>query len=377
MQTADIIVIGAGIAGASAAALLAEDASVILIEAESQPGYHTTGRSAALFIDTYGNKIIRLLTKASRSFFESNAEGLAEHPLLSPRGCLHFANAETVPALERLWSEVSTLDPTIERISAGEALELMPVLRPEVVADAIYEPRGADVDVATLHNVYLRLLRSRKGRLALSARVTALERGPGWIVRTESGESFSAPMVVNAAGAWADEVAELAGLPPLGLSPKRRTALIVAGPPGVDVRPWPFTQDAGETFYFRPETGKLLLSPADETESAPCDAQPEDLDVAIAVDRFEQATTVEVRRVEHKWAGLRTFAPDRTPVVGLDPLAENFFWLAGQGGYGIQTAPAMARCVRSLAINRLLPPDVAALGVTADMLAPERFRRTA
>jgi D-arginine dehydrogenase len=373
-ETADVLVVGAGMAGAAAAAHLAADRPVVLLERESQPGYHSTGRSAALFTETYGNRAIRILTGAGRAFYEAWADGFAENPILKPRGALMFALPGQETELDAAWEDLSSLDPRVRRLGATEACAMVPVLRPEQVLGAVLEPDAMDIDVHELHQGYLRLLRRRGGRLVMDAEVVSLRRASDtWTVRTSAGE-FGAPVVVNAAGAWADVLAGLAGLPPVGLVPKRRTALTVAPPAGYDTRGWPMTLDVGETFYFKPDAGRLLVSPADETPVEPCDVQPDELDVAIAIDRLTRATTIEVTRIDRKWAGLRSFVADKTTVCGFDPLAEGFFWLAGQGGYGIQTAEAMARCAVSLIDRDELPADIAARGLAAATLSPARFR---
>jgi D-arginine dehydrogenase len=373
-ETAEVVVIGAGIAGAAAAAHLAADRRVVLLERESQPGYHSTGRSAALFTETYGNAAIRILTGASRAFYEAWADGFTEHPILKPRGALVFAMPGQEAALDQGWAELSPRDPRIRRLDATETRAIVPVLRPDLVIGAIHEPDAMDIDVHTLHQGYLRRLRQRGGRIVTGAEVQALGHRAGcWTVATRAGE-FAAPLVVNAAGAWADAVAGLAGLPPIGLVPKRRTALTVPPPGGIDIAPWPMTVDVEETFYFKPESGRLLVSPADETPMPPCDVQPDELDIAIAVDRLMQATTIEVTRVERKWAGLRSFVADKTTVNGFDPLADGFFWLAGQGGYGIQTAEGMARSAVALIDRGELPPAIAAAGLRPETLSPARLR---
>ena len=375
-ENADIIVIGAGMAGASAAAHLAETARVILLEGEGQPGYHSTGRSAALFSETYGNLAVRILTRAGRGFYEERAGGLAAHPILTPRGVLVYAMPGQEGLLDSAWAELSPLDPTIRRLDAGETRALVPVLRPDKIIAAIHEPGAMDIDVHGLHAAYLRLLRRRGGRLVTAAPVVRLRHSAGtWTATTAEGD-FTAPVIVNAAGAWADAVAALAGLPPVGLVPKRRTALIVAPPPGIDVGAWPLTIDAAETGYFKPEAGKLVVSPADETPVEPSDVQPEELDIAIAVDRLTERTTIAVTHVERKWAGLRSFVADKRPVVGFDPLASGFFWLAGQGGYGIQAAEGLARSTAMLIATGRLPPDIDAAGLDPAMLSPARFRHS-
>ena len=374
-ETADLIVIGAGIAGAAAAAHLAPGRRIVVLERESQPGYHSTGRSAALFTETYGNRAIRILTGASRAFYEARADGLTAHPILTARGALMFAMPGQEPLLDANWAELSAHDPRICRLGAAEARGIVPVLRPDTVVGAILEPDAMDIDVHALHQAYLRLARQRGSRLVTDAEVLALGRAAGsWTVATAAGD-FVAPIVVNAAGAWADVVASMAGLPPLGLVPKRRTALTIAAPSGIDSARWPMTLDIAESFYFKPDAGRLLVSPADETPMPPCDIQPDELDIAIAIDRLTRATTIEVARVERKWAGLRSFVPDKTTVNGFDPLGEGFFWLAGQGGYGIQTAEGMALCAASLIETGELPPQLRAAGLDAAALSPARFRR--
>ncbi len=376
LQKFDVIIVGAGIAGASAGFFLSESRRVVLLEREDQPGYHSTGRSAALFTETYGNTSIRALTTGARPFFESPPDGFAGSPLLTPRGMLFVARPDQVGTLDRHYEEVSRLARGVRRISAAESLAICPVLREEYVAGAMVEPDCMDIDVAGLHLGYLKGLRAGGGRLVTNAEVREIApvSGGGWIADTPAGR-FAAPVLVNAAGAWADTVAELAGLPPLGLVPRRRTVLLVDAPDGIDSAAWPMVVDADEELYFKPDAGKLLLSPADETPSPPCDAQPEELDIAIAVDRLEKITTLAVRRPSHKWAGLRTFAPDNTLIAGFEPGMDGFFWLAGQGGYGIQTSPSMGRIATSLIAGGEVPPDLAALGLDKDILGVERLRR--
>ena len=371
-----MIVIGAGMAGVSAAALLAERLSVAVIERESQPAYHSTGRSAALFSAIYGGEAVRALSRGSQPFLYEPPAGFAEAPLVRRRGSLYIARADQ-EAMFEAYASPPDVAAAVRRLEPAETLALCPILRPEEAAFAALEPDSADVDVHALHQGYLRLLRARGGRLMTDHPVEALERTPaGWRLRA-GGASFSAPVVVNAAGAWADEVARLAGARPVELQPMRRTALLVDPPAGVAIDDWPMVIDAEETFYFKPDAGLLLLSPADETPSQPCDAQPEEWDVAVAVDRVQTATTLEVRRVRHRWAGLRSFVPDRAPVAGWDPQAPGFFWLAGQGGYGIQTAPAMARTAAALLQDLPLPGDLQEAGVDPAALSPRRLHAPA
>ena len=369
------MIVGAGIAGASAGYFLAATHRVVILEREDQPGYHATGRSAALFTETYGNAAIRALTRGARPFFEAPPAGFAETPLLAPRGLLYIGRADQQQVLARRLGELSALTDDIRQIPPAEALELCPILRGDHVAHALLEPDCRDIDVAALHQGYLKGVRARGGRIVTGAEVRSLRPDTlhGWIAHTGAGD-FAAPVVVNAAGAWADEVATLAGVRPAGLIPKRRTAMLLDAPAGIDPSAWPMVVDADEAFYFKPDAGRLLLSPADETPSPPCDSQPEDIDVAVAVDRVEAATTLRVRRIGHKWAGLRTFAADRTLVAGFEPGAAGFFWLAGQGGYGIQTSPSMGRIAAALIAAAGVPEDLADMGIAAETLAIQRLR---
>ena len=361
----DIVVIGAGMAGASAAWRLAQRFDVLLLEREDQPGYHTTGRSAALYTQAYGNAAIRALTVASEPFFRSPPSGFAATPLLTPRGAMLFGRADQTEALEAALRAGRRFVPDMKALDGAEAHRLIPALRPDYVAGAVYEAGAADIDVHALHRGFLRGLALRR-----NAEVTGLDRaGDGWRVRL-ADETLEARIVVNAAGAWADEIAAMAGVEPIGLVPKRRTAFTFAAEAG----DWPMAIDVDEQFYFKPESGRVLGSPADETPSPPCDAQPEELDVAIAVDRIERATHFTIRRLEQRWAGLRSFVADRTPVAGFDTDAEGFFWCAGQGGYGIQTAPAMGEAVAALVAGEGLPARVRELGLDEAGLGPARLR---
>ncbi|MCV0396731.1 MAG: FAD-binding oxidoreductase [Rhizobiaceae bacterium] len=372
----DFAVIGAGIAGAGVARELAREASVVLIERETQPGYHTTGRSAALFSTTYGPAPIRALSRASIGFFRNPPKEFAATPLLSPRGVVMVARADQTAHVEAMLDAVADRG-AMRRLPAKELGAMMPLLRPGYAADAVFEADASDIDVNGLHHGYLRAFTAAGGRIILDGEIQSLERiDGGWRIGTRSRD-FEAGTVINAAGAWADEIARLAGATPAGLVPKRRTAMTVATPDGVDAAGWPMVVDIEEQFYLKPESGRLLLSPADETPSPPCDAQPEELDIAICVDRIETAFDLEIRAIENRWAGLRTFAPDKNPVVGYDPVMPGFFWLAGQGGYGIQTAPALARLAAALALGKPVPSDIADEGVSTDQLAPSRRRLAA
>ena len=367
----DFVVIGAGIAGASVAARLSESGQVVLLEREERPGYHTTGRSAAFFTVNYGNQVIRGLTTASRHFFLHPPEGFANHPLMSPRGILTIARADQQKEYYSNLGEARAATEEITEVGVDDAVQLFPTLRRDYVAFAHYEP-GLYMDVDQIHGGYLRQMVSRGGKLICDAGVRSLNFSNGaWKAVTPNGV-YTAPILVNAAGAWADEVASLAGVKPVGLNPMRRTVIIFSGPAGVNLDDAPMVIDVDEQFYFKPEAGKILASPADETPSPPCDVQPEEFDIAVTIERIQIATNMVIGQVEHKWAGLRSFVADRTPVVGFDPEHEGFFWLAGQGGYGIMTSPAMADAAAALATRRTWPEDLIRNGVNADQLAPSR-----
>lgn len=368
----DIIVIGGGIAGVSAACELAlAGAAVLLLETEDQLAYHSTGRSAALLFQNYGPPKVRRLTTAGRRFFMAPPEGFSEHPLVAPRGVLTVAPAGQEAAMASLLADGDGMAP----VSLDQALAKVPLLRRDKLAAAAYEADAQDLDVHGLHGGYLKRFRAAGGRVVTRAEVLALRHEPGgWVVESKAGR-FAAAVVVNAAGAWADSVAGLAGLGPLGIQPKRRTAIIVEGPgDGHDSAAWPLIIDVAHSWYCKPEAGgKLLISPADETPVPPSDVQPEELDIALAVDRFQNAVDLAVRRVEHSWAGLRSFAPDNELVIGWDPRAEGFFWLAGQGGYGIQTAPAASQLAAGLIRHGKAPDFILETGLDPAELLPLRL----
>ncbi len=373
MTSTEFVVIGAGIAGASVAYELAASASVIVLEREPQAGYHATGRSAAVFSESYGNATVRALSRAGRRFLFNPPPGFYEGELVMPRGVLYIASEEQRADLDEL-RNAPDIGRATRTLTAPEALQLVPVLRESCAAHALFDPVAMDLEAHGLHQSYLRGLRARGGKVMTKCEVLGVERtASGWSVRTDTG-TVSARVLINAAGAWADSLAQIAGVRPLGVKPLRRTALLLQPPAAVSVEKWPMVIAADESFYFKPDAGKLLLSPADETLSAPCDAQPEDLDVAIAVDRFEKATTMTVDRVTHSWAGLRTFVADRSPVAGFDPEVASFFWLVAQGGYGFQTAPAMSQLAASLAQGREPTAEILAHGVSTEALSPARLR---
>jgi D-arginine dehydrogenase len=370
----DYAVIGGGIAGISVAAELAKSHTVLVLEREPHLAYHTTGRSAALYSESYGNHAIRALTSASRSFFEHPPEGFSTQPLLTPRACLYIGRDDQREDVERTVEE-SQQDPApLELLDAAVAYRMVPLLRAGYVAAAALERGSADIDVHGLHHGFQRLAVSRGVEIRRDAELLGLERrATGWTLHTAAGRA-EAEILINAGGAWADEVARLAGAQPIGVVPMRRTVVLIAGPGDGQSLEWPSVIDVGETFYFKPEGRKLLASPADETPSPPCDAQPEELDIAICVDRLERALDVPVARIERSWAGLRTFVADRTPAVGFDRGVPGFFWLAGQGGYGIQTGPALSRVAAALARGEPIPSELLDFGVDVHALDPVRLR---
>ena len=365
--TFDAIVIGAGMAGATAAAHLAPTHRVALLEAEESAGYHTTGRSAAIWIQNYGPTDVRMLSAASRAFFENPPAGFAPGPIFSPRPVVTLAPSDQRDALQAMLDAGEGLEP----ISLDAVAAMVPPLRRDYAVAAAVERDAFDMDVAGLHQGFLQSLRRAGGLIALRHKAGRIERRDGaWQAETSSGAIFTAPVLVNAAGAWGDEVARIADVAPIGLQPKRRTALIV-DPGAHDCADWPLVGDAGHSWYVRPEARrKLMVSPADETDMPPHDAQPDELDVAIAVDRMQAALDIPVHRVEHRWAGLRSFTPDRSLAIGQDAASPGFFWFIGQGGYGIQTAPAAGALLATLVRGA----DPGALAAILTLVDPNRFR---
>jgi D-arginine dehydrogenase len=364
----DIVIIGAGIAGAGAAAMLAGKRRVALLEREDQPGYHTTGRSAALFLQNYGNAPIRALTRASGPYLRRPPADVSERPVLSPRGALFVAGPGSEARYEALLAEAEGLRPQ----TLDQALARCPILRRDRLIAAAFEPDAQDIDVASLHQGWLGKARRGGVQIVTNAEVRGIEAaGGGWRVETGVG-TFAASVVVNAAGAWADIIAGLAGVGAVGLQPMRRSMAVLPPPAGHEIAKWPLVADVDERWYAKPEAGRLWVSPADEDPVDPHDAYVDDMVLAEGLARFQEAMTVEVTRVERSWAGLRTFAPDRTPVVGFDPAAAGFFWLAGQGGYGIQTSPAMSALAAALVLGDDPPPGIDP--AVAGALSPARFR---
>lgn len=375
MASADFLVIGGGIAGLSAAAALAPHGRTLLLEAEEAVGYHSSGRSATFAHYGIGNRTVRGLTSWSRRFFLDPPDGFADVPLARAAGALFIAREEMLPALDALEAEMRRFTDTTRRVGETEMRALCPILRtgPGAVVAGVLDRGGLKLDADALLQGYVRRLREAGGEVRTGARVTAIRpAGNDWEVEA-GGERFTAPILVNAAGAWADQVAGMAGVRPLGLRPTRRTIIVVDQPAGVEVRDWPFVKTATDEIYMLPEAGRLMASPVDEIPDDPGDAQPEEYDLALAAWRLEEYTSLQVSRIAHRWAGLRTFTADRVPTAGFAPDAPGFFWLAGQGGYGLQTAPAMAAIVESLVTGQNWPEELASLGVAPEQIRPERL----
>jgi len=371
-NTSDILVIGGGIAGLSAAAELSGRANVTVLEAEEQIGFHSSGRSATMLHYALGDRLVRALTLASRAFFDSPPVGFTDVPLGHRMPVLIHAREDEREALDALEGELSFFA-ELERLDARGVHELCPLLK-EDARHGIADRNGIRLDPHALLQGNLRQLRASGGALHTGQRAARVEyRSATWQVTTEKGEGYSAPVLVNAAGAWADRIAELAGVQPLGLQPKRRTIITFDVPPGTELDGLPFAKTIGDELYFAPESGRLFASPMDEVPSDPLDAQPDELEVALAAYRMEQRTIVKVERIHSRWAGLRSFTPDRHPAAGFDPNTEGFFWLAGQGGFGLQTSPAMARIAASLIAGEPWPVS----DVSAEELDPARFARQA
>jgi D-arginine dehydrogenase len=375
MANHDFIVVGAGIAGASAAYELQQHGSVALLEREPLPGQHTTGRSAAFLVDSYAGRVVGKLTRAGRHFFEQPPEGFTEIPLVTPNSVLWIGREDQRESLDTAITQGREAGAELYEISFADAQAICPVLRADYVAGAVAEPSAMHIDVAELLEAFLRGFRRRGGEIVTKAEVTRLEKSGGAWEVDAGGRTFRAPVVVNAAGAWCDELGRLAGVRPIGLRPLRRTAITFDGPKDTDTRSWPLVIDADEDFYFKPEGAQLLASPCDETPSEPCDAHAEDYDVALAADHVQRATTLEIRHIRNRWAGLRSFVADRSIVIGMDAERTGFFWLAGQGGFGIMTSPAAARATAGLIVDGSLPEDLKELGLTPEMLSPERLDR--
>jgi D-arginine dehydrogenase len=366
----DFLVIGAGISGASAGYELATIGSVVMVEAESVPGYHSTGRSAALYTPNYGPDLVRLINKQSHEFFYAPPEGFTEHSLLSPRGMMMVASPEQESEFK---VKMRDYTPGIEEITAQEVLSRAPFLRLDQVVGGTYESGVFDMDVNAIHQGYLRGFTKRGGELLVSSPASSLQWSQNhWVVKA-GDRIMEARIVVNAAGAWADEIGRLAGAESIGLIPKRRTAAMIDAPAAINLDTVPAMDFMGCENYIKPEKYQLMISPGDEFPVAAQDIQPDDFDIAVLVDWVESITQINVTKINHQWAGLRCFVEDGKPVVGFDPKLGNFFWLAGQGGYGIMMAPALAKATAELVTNRCLSAEFVDAGITAESCSPSRL----
>jgi D-arginine dehydrogenase len=368
-------VVGGGIIGASAAAFASRHYKTILVEQESVVGYHSSGRSAAVLLPSYGGPSARALTAASRDFLSNPPSGFSDSSLIGPRGALFIAPPGRTHLLQEWAGPGEGSARGTKLLTPAQVADVVPILRTAEISQALYIPEVVDIDAAALLQGFVKSLRANGGTLLVNARVGAiLHSSSGWTVETSAG-TVCAKMLVNAAGAWADAVAELAGVAPKGLVPTRRTMFLIDAPESVNVSAWPLVADVDETFYFKPDAGRLAVSPADRAESKADDVLAEDLDVAIGVERFEAATTMTVRRVRHQWAGLRTFAPDNEPIVGFDPAAPDFVWAAGFGGFGVQASVGAGRCCEALLRGESLPARLQDCGADLGMLSPKRLSR--
>ncbi len=368
----DAVAIGGGIAGVSVACELATDRSVVLLETEATLAQHTTGRSAATLLRTLGNTVVRSLTRAGADLFFSPPEDF-DRPLLTPRPGISIAGQGRADRIRQFVADVGSDTVGLQELNESDARALAPFIRPGWMSVGLLDESAMDIDVGNLHQGYVRGLRRRGGTIRAKAQVVAMNWANGtWNIQLGDGGSISAPLVVNAAGAWADSVAIMAGAQPLGLRPLRRTAFTVPSPESFRTNDLPSVRDVDQSFYVKPEGAQFLCSPADETPSEPCDARPEELDIAKAIDTINEATLLEIRSVRSQWAGLRTFAVDRSPVVGMDPWVPGFLWVAGQGGFGIQTAPGLAIAAASIVRTGELPESFRLSGLTIDVLGPGR-----
>lgn len=373
-MTCDVLVVGGGIAGASVAWRLATYGQVMLLEREAQAGYHATGRSAAMFMETYGTPRIRALTAASRAFFERPPAGFVDHPILSARGAMHVAGIGQERALSDALAAAQALSDRVVSLTVADVVARCPVMRADRLCGAIHEPDAMDIDVHALHQGYLRGFRAAGGRLLCEADVVQATRAGGqWRVVLQDGRHLACATIVNAAGAWADVLAGRCGVRPIGLQPRRRTAFTFEPPAGCEFAAWPCVIGIDERYYFKPDAGQLLGSPANADPVEPHDVLPEELDVATGIHFIEEATTMRIRRPRHAWAGLRSFVPDGDPVVGWDDHVPGFFWLAGQGGYGIQTAAAVSELAASRLRGEALPSGLVRFGLDRSDLLPSRL----
>jgi len=373
--SADYLIIGGGIAGASAGYALAGKGKVILLEKESQTAYHSTGRSAAIYTTTYneGDPILRALVLASADHLKNPPDGFTDHDLLRPRQMLHIAPKENHEKLAALYKSLMDIKADVSLINKDQLQQILPLLSPDYAHEAILENGIADMDVHALQEGYMRAMRQNGAKILTSKTVKNIRRDKG-LWRVQAGnDTYEAPVVINAAGAWVDDIAAMAGVRKIGIQPLRRTAILVSPPENTDVKDWPFVMEAVDGFYFKPDAGKILISPADANPSEPCDAQPEEMDVAYAAHYLENALNFKVEKIDHRWAGLRNHVKDGHPVVGFAPDADGFFWLAAQGGFGVKTSPALGRITAALVQGQPLPQDIQDLGLTESHIGVSRL----
>ncbi len=357
-KTFDIAVIGAGIAGASVAAALAEHTDILLLDMESHAGYHSTGRSAAMYIPSYGPAPIQAFTRASGAFFNNPPTEFGESPLLKARSELLIAREDQLSELNAFYNACSNHD-HVQTLNAQQVQLHCPFIKSNYAAAGVIDNSGSDIDVHNLHNGFLKQFRGRGGTEIMNATVQTLRhRDNIWSLHTSAGV-FKSKIVINAAGAWADQIAKLAGAESIGLIPKRRTALTIAAPANIPhFTKIPLVADISEAFYIKPDANNLLISPANEDPMPPCDVQPEEMDIALCIDQIEHAFDIKVTNIISKWAGLRSFVADKAPVTGYSNMAPHFYWLAGQGGYGIQSSPALARYAAAGVLGQSTPTDI-------------------
>ncbi|MCK9516613.1 MAG: FAD-binding oxidoreductase [Ottowia sp.] len=377
MDTADVLIVGAGMAGASLAWHLAQDdVDVVVLERESQAGYHSTGRSAAMFMESYGPPGVRALTRAGRAFYLAPPAGFAPMPLLHERQALYVATAGQRQMLDARGQELAASGTVLDELDAAALARRVPVLRTDVVRHGLLDRNAYDIDVDALLQGYLRGARQAGARILMNTELLAARAAGagGWTVTLAGDRNIHARRVVDAAGAWADAVAEVFGVQRIGMQPKRRSAFIFPPPDGMECAGWPMVSDIGERWYFKPDAGQLLGSPANVDPVPPQDVQPEDLDIALAIDHIQNATTMQIRRPTATWAGLRNFVADGDIVIGRDPDHADFFWLAAQGGYGIQSAPGASLLASCLLQGKALPPELSRFGVDPAAVSPARLR---
>lgn len=377
MTKADFIIIGAGIAGASVAYELSKHGKVIILERESQPGYHTTGRSAAVLETTYGqgDPAIYALTKTSSLFLENPPEGFTDAPLLKMRGELYIAPKEDRDKVIERYEKLREITDDVKLVDREEIRKIVPIINDNYSELGLYlEKELADIDVHALHEGYMRGAKSHGAHFIMDAEVQEISKDRElWSLETNAGE-YSASIIVNAAGSWVDEIAKLAGVNEIGIRPQRRTMIVVDAPEGInEIDDWPMVVELVDTFYFKSDAGKIIISPCDKTLSEPCDAQPEEIDVAYAAHYFQECTDIEIHNIEQKWAGLRNGTKDKYPAIGFAPDANGFFWLAGHEGIGIMTSPAMSRIASSMIIGEDIPKDIQDVGIDISLIDVKRF----